>query len=182
MSIRKTGLDLVVLPAGLLSVAKSHLRVDGTWDDHAISTTIARAIAWFERVTGVSVNPVTYLWKPALHEFVYGYGCAPVPVSPVNSWTAAIEGEDVTSSYDISTDTVHGVEINTLVGTWASGLTITIPSGTASAAALDPGISDIVLRYTAHLYEHREILVAGSEAQTPGWMLDVVSQYWKPRI
>jgi hypothetical protein len=180
VSIRKTGLDLMVLPAGLLSAAKSHLRVDGTWDDHNISTTIARAIAWFERVTGVSVNPVTYLWTPALREF--SYGCAAVPVSPVNSWTAAIGAEDVTADYEIGSDTIHGVEINTLVGAWADGLTITIPSGTASAAALDPGISDIVLRYTAHLYEHREILVAGSEAQTPGWMLDVVSQYWKPRV
>jgi hypothetical protein len=181
MTIRKTGLDLVTLPAGLLPAARSHLRVDGNWDDAGITSTIARAIAWFERVTGVSVNPVTYLWTPAQREFsISGY--APVPVSPVNSFTAAIGASNVTADYQITTDTVHGVEINTLVGSWASGLTITIPSGTASAAALDPGIADIVLRYTAHLYEHREILVAGSEAQTPGWMLDVVSNWWKPRL
>jgi hypothetical protein len=180
MSIRKSGLDLVVLPTGLLGNAKTHLRIDGSYDDHNVITTVARAINWFERVTGVSVNPVTYAWKPAQSEFAGG--CAPVPVSPVNSWTAAIGATDATASYDIATNTVHGVELDTLVGAWASGLTVTIPSGFASSTALDPGIADAVLRYTAHLYEHREILVAGSEAQTPGWMLDVVATWWVPRI
>ena len=180
MSIRKTGLDLVVLPTGLLANAKTHLRIDGTYDDHNVITTVARAINWFERVTGVSVNPVTYLWKPAAGDFVDGF--APVPVSPVNSWTAAVGASNVTASYDITTGTVHGVELNVLAGAWASGLTVTIPSGFATSAALDPGIADAVLRYAAHLYEHREILVAGSEAQTPGWMLDVVATWWVPRI
>jgi len=175
MSIRRSGLDLTVLPRGLLSDAKGHIRIDGTWDDYTVVQTIARAINWFERVTGVSVNAATYTWKPALGEFRDGF--APVPVSPVNSWTAAIGATDATASYAIESNTVHGVEIDTLVGAWASGLTVTIPSGYTSAAAIDPGIVDIVLRYTAHLYEHREILVPGSEAQTPGWMLDVVATW-----
>ena len=46
---------------------------------------------------------------------------------------------------------------------------------------LDPGITDAVLRYCAHLYENREILVPGTDAQTPGWMTDVISTYWMPR-
>jgi hypothetical protein len=58
---------------------------------------------------------------------------------------------------------------------------VTIPSGYADAAALDPGIADAVLRYTAHLYENREILVPGSEAQSPGWTADVIATYWMPR-
>jgi hypothetical protein len=177
MSIRKTAaVDLTVLPRGLLSDAKGHLRIDGTWDDYTVVSTLARAINWFERVTEVSVNPVTYAWKPAQAEFGNN-GFAPVPVSPVNSWTAAIGATDATASYSIEGNTVNGVEINTLVGAYANGLTVTIPSGYLTAAAIDPGIVDIVLRYTAHIYEHREILVAGSEAQTPGWMLDVVATW-----
>lgn len=181
MSIRKTGLDLQVLPYGLLSTAKTHLRIDGTYDDAAILLTLQRAINWFERVTNVSVNPVTYMWKPAADEFINGY--ASVPVSPVNAtWTAAIGVTVVTANYEITTNSVNGVELNTLVGAWASGLTLTIPSGYASAIAIDPGIVDVVFRYAAHLYEHREILVPNSEAKTPGWMLDVVATYWTPRV
>lgn len=180
MGIRKTGLDLQVLPYGLLSQAKTHMRIDGVYDDANVLTTLQRAINWFQRVTNVSVNPVTYAWKPAAGEFVNGF--APVPVSPVNSWTAAVGAADVTANYDITTNTVHGVELDTLTGAWSNGLTVTIPSGYASAAAIDPGIVDAVLRYAAHLYEHREILVPGTEAQTPGWMLDVVATWWVPRL
>jgi len=180
MSIRRSGLDLMVLPRGLLSDAKGHLRIDGTWDDYTVVQTIARAIGWFERETGVSINAATYTWKPTVDEFIDGM--ARVPVSPVNSWTAAIGATDATSSYAIESDTLHGVQIENLVGAWASGLTVIIPSGYTSVAAIDPGIVDAVFRYTAHLYEHREILVAGSEAQTPGWMDNVIATWWKPRL
>ena len=94
-----------------------------------------------------------------------------VPVSPVNpTWVATVDGEDVTDSYEIATNSIHGIELERLYGVWVSGLTLTIPSGYASAAAIEPGIVDIILRYAAHLYEHREILVPGMEAVTPGWM------------
>lgn len=182
MSISRVSQDIVTLPYGLLSVAKSHLRIDGTYDDHLIVTKLQQSINWFERVTGVSVNPVTYIWKPAQIDFNYVTGSAPVPVSPVNSFTAAVGASNVTANYEIGTDSLFGVEISTLVGTWESGLTVTIPSGAASAMEIDPGITDIILRYLSHLYEHREILVPGMEAQTPGWMTDVVATYWKPRV
>ena len=181
MSISKTGLDWAVLPNQLLSIAKSHLRVDGIYDDHTIGATLARSISWFERETHVSVNPVTYTWKPAYADFCDGV--AAVPVSPVNpTWAATVDAVDVTASYEILTDSIHGIELERLYGVWVSGLTLTIPSGYASAAAIEPGIVDAILRYAAHLYEHREILVPGMETVTPGWMTDVVSTYWRPRV
>ena len=49
-SIIKTGLDRVALPAALLPIAKSHLRIEGTYDDVYITDALGRAISWFERV------------------------------------------------------------------------------------------------------------------------------------
>jgi uncharacterized phiE125 gp8 family phage protein len=177
-AIIPTGLDRTALPTALLPLAKSHLRVDGTYDDDYITSAIGRAISWFERVTNVSVNPVTWAWSPDQSSFCKG--AAQVPVSPVNSFTVDAGG-DVSASYSITTMSTHGIGLYALAGAWADGMAVSIPSGYADLAELDPGITDALLRYTAHLYENREILVAGSEAQSPGWMTDVISTYWMPR-
>jgi hypothetical protein len=126
----------------------------------------------------VSVNPVTWTWKPDSGSFVDGI--ARVPVSPVSTFTVDAGG-DVSASYLIETMSTHGVGIYGLVGAFASGMKVTLPSGYADADDIDPGITDALLRYTAHLYENREILVMGSEATTPGWMTDVIATYWLPR-
>ena len=181
MNIRFTVADLAVLPAGLLSIAKSHLRIDGAYDDAYITMTIARAIDWFQRATGVSVNPVTWVWQPVRAKFCNGI--ATVPVSPVSDFTVAGAGAvDVTDDYSLVTMSTHGVGLYGLEGAFVSGMAVTLPSGYATASVLEPGIADAVLRYTAHLYENREILVPGSDAQTPGWMTDVISTYWMPRV
>jgi uncharacterized phiE125 gp8 family phage protein len=176
--ITSTGLDRTALPTALLPLAKSHLRVDGTYDDIYITDAIKRAINWFERVTNVSVNPVTWTWQPDSGNFCNGL--AQVPVSPVTTFTVDASG-DVSADYAITTMSTHGIGLYALAGAWADGMAVKIPSGYADINALDPGITDAVLRYTAHLYENREILVIGSDVQTPGWMTDVISTYWMPR-
>ncbi len=173
-----SGLDRGALPTALLPLAKSHLRVDGTYDDVYITDAIKRAINWFERVTNVSVNPVTWTWTPDGGNFCNGL--AQVPVSPVNSFTVDADG-DVSAGYTITAMSTHGVGLYVMAGEFADGMHVEIPSGYADADELDPGITDAVLRYTAHLYENREILVPGTEAQSPGWMTDVISTYWVPR-
>ena len=173
-----SGLDRAALPAALLPLAKSHLRVDGSYDDVYITDAIKRAISWFERVTNVSVNPVTWTWTPAEGDFCEEV--ATVPVSPVNSFTVDADG-DVSAGYTITAMSTHGVGLYVMAGEFADGMAVEIPSGYADADELDPGITDAVLRYTAHLYENREILVMGTEAQSPGWMTDVISTYWYPR-
>jgi uncharacterized phiE125 gp8 family phage protein len=178
-SITSANLDRAALPAALLPLVKSHLRVDGTYDDAYITSAIARAISWFERVTQVSVNPVTWTWRPDASSFCAGR--AQVPVSPVTTFTVANGAGDISSGYGIETMSTHGVGLYALVGAFADGMAVAIPSGYADVAELDPGIADAVLRYTAHLYENREILVAGTDAQTPGWTGDVISTYWMPR-
>jgi uncharacterized phiE125 gp8 family phage protein len=166
------------LPAGLLSIAKSHLRIDGTYDDHYIERTIARAISQFERSTNVSVNPVTWLWSPDAGNFRGGR--AQVPVSPVASFTVS-DGADISADYTLTTEATHGVGLFYLNGAFADGMAVSLVSGYSSAGAIEPGIEDIVLRFCGHLYEHREILVPGVEAQTPGWWTDCVATYWVPR-
>jgi hypothetical protein len=173
-----SGLDRSALPAALLPLAKSHLRVDGTYDDLYITDAIKRAINWFERVTNVSVNPVTWTWTPSSGNFCNGL--AQVPVSPVNSFTVDADG-DISAGYTITAMSTHGVGLYVMAGDFADGMAVAIPSGYADADELDPGITDAILRYTSHLYENREILVPGTEAQTPGWMTDVISTYWVPR-
>jgi uncharacterized phiE125 gp8 family phage protein len=180
-TIAPTGLDRAALPAALLELAKSHLRVDGTYDDVYIKDAIGRAISWFERVTNVSVNPVTWIWHPWSTAFCLGV--AQVPVSPVNTGFKVEYGAtDATADYELATMSMHGIGLYAIEGAFVDGMKVTMPSGYADLAALDPGITDAILRYTAHLYENREILVPGVEAQTPGWMSDVVSTYWMPRV
>ena len=179
-AIAKSGVDLAVLPAALLPIAKSHLRVEGTYDDAYITSAIGRAINWFERVTNVSVNPVTWAWSPDAAAFRCGQ--AKVPVSPVTSFAVVdAAAADISADYELTTMSTHGIGLYALTGAFASGMKVTMPSGYADVAALDFGVTDAVLRYTAHLYEHREILVPGVEAQTPGWMTDIIATYWMPR-
>lgn len=180
MSITATGLDRSALPAALLDIAKSHLRIDGTYDDAYIADAIKRAISWFERVTNVSVNPVTWVWSPGQGDFCNNL--ATVPVSPVNSFTVmASDLTDLSAGYTIATMSTHGIGLFSLLGGYAAGMTVSIPSGYADEIELDPGIEDAVLRYTGHLYQNREILVGNTEVLSPGWMSDVISTYWMPR-
>jgi hypothetical protein len=180
MSITATGLDRSALPAALLDIVKSHMRVDGTYDDVYITDAIKRAISWFERVTNVTVNPVTWEWSPGQCDFVNNV--ATVPVSPVNSFTVtASDLTDLSAGYTIATKSTHGIGLFSLLGGYAAGMIVSIPSGYADANALDPGIEDAILRYTGHLYENREILVGNTEVLSPGWMSDVIFTYWYPR-
>jgi hypothetical protein len=180
-SIETVDHDVAALPTALLGIAKSHMRINGSTDDEYIKLTIARAIDWFERVTNVSVNPVTYTWH--LDAVNFCNGAATVPESPVAAdFTVKDAGGDKTSSYSVTTMSTHGVGIYSLRGAYADGLAMTFKSGYADLAAIDAGVLDAVLRYGSHLYENREILVPGSQASTPGWMTDVISTYWMPRV
>ena len=182
-SLVKTAVNLTVLPGDLLTLAKSHMRVDGTYDDVYITQALARAINWFERQTQISVNPVTWIWTPAATRFCDG--AAAVPVTPVNSFTVsdgAAVPADISASFTLRTTSTYGIALYYLAGVHVTGMAVTIPSGYDDADLIDAGIVDAVLRYAEHLYQNREILVPGSEAQTPGWMTADIATFWKPRV
>jgi hypothetical protein len=179
-SIAITANDPAALPAALLPIAKQQMRVDGTYDDAFITSVIARAIDWFERLTNVTVDPTTYVWMPDQNPAPYN-ATMTFTESPVTNMTAKIGTTDATASYSVTTMSTHGVGIFALNGAWASGLAVTFQSGYLNQTVLPAGILDAVLRYSAHLYEHREILVPTVQAANPGWMTDVISTYWMPR-
>lgn len=173
--------DFAALPTALLSKAKSQMRVDGSYDDTAIGDMIARAIDWFERSTRVSVFGTQYEWAPDEADFYNNV--ITIPISPVGTWSAKDgAAADVTSSFTITTMSTHGVGIYALNGAYVSGVVFTIQSGYADLATLPFGVADAVLRYAAHLYDNREILVPGSQIATPGWTTDVLSTFWMPHV
>jgi uncharacterized phiE125 gp8 family phage protein len=171
--------DLTALPAALLTQAKGHCRIDGSYDDTFVTSAIGRAIDLFERKAGISVFATQWEWRPDQTDFCNNV--AKVPVSPVDTWSAKDAGNaDVGASFTLTSMSTHGVGLYAFNGAWVDGLVFTIGSGYA-AAALPYGILDAVLRCTAHLYEHREILVPGQDMATPGWFMDEIATYWMPR-
>ena len=84
MSVAVVMQDLAALPDALLASAKTHLRVDWAYDDGYIKTVIARAIARFEQVNEVTVNPTEVLWT--LKAANFKDGAATLPVRPA-AWS-----------------------------------------------------------------------------------------------
>jgi uncharacterized phiE125 gp8 family phage protein len=177
MSIKRITVDTTALPADLLPIAKSHLRVDGSYDDASITSMLARAIGRFEQFNGAALNVATYEWRPDTWEFCNSR--ASVPVTPVTSFTAAAGATDVSANYTITTNSVFGVPILHLNGAYAAGLVLTLQTG-FTEATLPPAVLDAVLRMTAHLHEHREILIPGTEFVAPDLAVDAT--WWVPRL
>lgn len=183
MSIKRLTTDTAALPTALLPIAKAHLRVDGTYDDAGITSMLARAIGRFEQINGVALNPATFEWTPAQWEFCAEttpatYSAA-VPVTPVTAFVAKVGATDVSTAYSITTNSVFGVPILYLNGAWQTGVVLTLTTGFTDVT-LPPAVLDIVLRHTAHLHEHREILIPGTEYVAPDLRIDAT--WWVPRV
>jgi hypothetical protein len=67
-----------------------------------------------------------------------------------------------------------------LIGSHVAGLAVTCTAGYAAAADVPPRMVDRILRLTAHLYEHREILAPGQPFMMPDLELDATD--WMPRV
>jgi hypothetical protein len=189
VSVKILAIDIEALPARLLDEAKQHLRVDGSYDDNFIKSCIARAISKFQNMSGTTLNATTVLWKPRSGEFIDN--AATLPVIPITEFIAEA-GEpltDVTASYaiELKWDGIHGVPIQRLVGAFADGLALTLeagipggPPGPPPDLDITPAVQDIIFRHTAHLFEHREILIPGKEYMAPDLAGDLT--WWAPRI
>ena len=170
--------DYDKLPDALLVMAKQHIRIDGNHEDEFILSVLKRAIGRFEDKNGATLNKATWQWTPASTEFCSGR--ARVPVTPVTSFTAALADDTVvTANYAITTESVTGVPILYLTGAWASGVVLTLETG-FTVDTLPPSVLDQVLRSAAHLHEHREILIPGTEFVAPDLALDAT--WWVPRV
>jgi uncharacterized phiE125 gp8 family phage protein len=181
MTVAVGTVDRTALPTALLPLAKSHLRVDGTYDDAYITSAIGRAIAKIEDTNGVIINPTTVTWSPGTAEFCNGG--ATLPAIPAASFTAVAgsPAADVSANYKIvlKWNDILGVPIQTLQGAAAGGLLITLTLGFTDLNDA-PALLDRVLRQTAHLYENREILTPGAPYLAPDLELDAT--WWVPRL
>lgn len=177
MSILRTALDQDALPDALLAIAKQQMRIDGIYDDAFILSLLQRALGKFEQVNGVALNPATFVWIPDQARFCENR--TSVPVTPVSAFVAKVGATDVSASYTITTDSVFGVPILYLNGAWQTGLALTLTAG-FTQATLPPPVLDAVLRVTAHLHEHREILIPDAEFVAPDFATD--STWWVPRL
>jgi hypothetical protein len=180
MSLAIQTVDRNALPDALLSMAKTHMRVDHSGDDDYIKGTIARAIARFQSVNGVTLNPTTAIWTPAATEFSTA-GSMP-PMRPVNAF-AATAGDppgDVTASYSIvlKWDDPYGIPIQILQGDAADGLSLTLELGFTDET-IPIEVLDVVLLEAAHLYNHREILMPDQPYAAPN---NAASTWWMPRV
>jgi uncharacterized phiE125 gp8 family phage protein len=169
------------LPVSLLSLAKTHLRVDHIIDDEYIRGCMRRAIARLEAANGIAINATTVKWTPAAAEFS-SVG-ATLPARPAKSFSAVAgtPPADVSANYLIALkwDDITGIPIQVLVGSAATGLAVTLQLG-FDDETLPPQLLDAILRHTAHLYEHREILLDSAAYVAPDLQADFT--WWHPRV
>jgi hypothetical protein len=180
MSVQVISRDLTTLPTALLSMAKRHCRIDWDYDDSLVMSVIARAIARFEQTNEVTINPTTVLWIPAPEEFTASG--APTPVRPITAFIATSGATDISANYAIvlKWDSIHGVPIQLLEGAMPTtgGLELMLQLG-YTTTSLPPAVLDVVMRHTAHLFEHREILIPGREYLAPDLQVD--ASWWLPK-
>jgi len=177
MTLAIVAQDLQELPQNLLALAKQHLRVDHAGEDAFITSAIARAIGRFEQVNDVTLNPTEVVWEPNASAFVDGAATLPVRPAAIDEILNS-DAVDVTADYSVvlKWDAIHGIPILTMRGAAVDGLSVTL---TAGYTDLPPPVLDVVLRHTAHLFEHREILIPGREYVAPDLKLDAT--WWMPR-
>jgi uncharacterized phiE125 gp8 family phage protein len=178
MSVTVVSVDREELPDSLLAMAKSHLRVDHSFDDDYIRMTIARAIGRLESIYEVSINPSVVEWSPSVTAFD-GTG-ATIPVRVVSSFTATDGIGDVSDDYyiDLKWGGIYGIPIQTLVGSGFDGLVVTLNIG-FDDETLPFQLLDVILRHTSHLYENREILANDKPYVAPDLQYDAT--WWMPR-
>ena len=181
MSVAIVTVDRQALPVALLPLPKSHLRVDGNFDDAYITNAMTRAIAKIEAANDATINPTTVIWTPASTEFCDDV--ATLPVRPVTDFTAVAGSPPVDVSADYSVglkwDGIHGIPIQILNGAATAGLSVTLELGFADQATLPPQLLDMILLHTGHLFEHREILSADKNYVAPE-VQDFT--WWFPRV
>jgi uncharacterized phiE125 gp8 family phage protein len=180
--ITVTSVDRDELPIALLSLVKLQLRVDHAYDDTIIRSAIARAIGRLEANSGYTINPTRAVWTPATAEFNSTGATLPArPASNIFTAAAGTPPADVTANYSIALkwNDITGGPIQVLVGAFAAGLSVTLSLG-YSEETLPAELLDCILRNSAHLYEHREILLDSAAYVLPAQENDAT--WWYPRL
>lgn len=186
MSYSYISIDRESLPGELLDLQKAQMRVTYDDDDDFITNVIQRAIALFEKKTGLSVFLAEVEWFPDGHDS-YSVQGARCPRQPVSEWAALDATQiDVSGSYTLEGRTgvyfCPGTPPNSVPGPdWFSGVTVTMTVGYAAVAEIDPSVLDLILRIGAHLYENRQSTTDVNLEEVPLFLDDLLVDHWVPR-
>jgi len=179
-------IDRATLPEEMLDLQKAQMRVAYDDDDDFITRVIQRAIALFEKKSGLSVFLAEVEWIPDGHDSYSAQG-ARCPRQPVSAWTANADAVDVSDSYTLTGRT--GVyfcpiaEQSSAPGLeWFPGVLVTMTVGYATVEDMDPGVLDVILRMGAHLYENRQSTTDVNLEEVPLFLDDLLVDHWVPRV
>lgn len=180
MSYQITNVDRAGFAEALLSLAKSHMRVEFARDDEYIKNCIIRAADMMERFSGARIVKAAADWFPAIVTSAYVHQ---VPLQPVASFTAMAGGVDVSADFRIRSRTaVDPVFLEHIDRTaFPPGIEVALVLGYASATEIPPMYLDPILRMAAHLYEHRESVDQTNLMAIPQWANDLLCGTWIPR-
>lgn len=156
----------------LLDEQRSHMRVYHRDDDDYIESLLAAATEWVETFTRRALITQTWRWKQ--NSFSW---CMEVPRPPLQSVTAAsftyIAGDGTVtqvpeSVYEVDTDSEPGRVYLAYSQSWPTprseqlAVSMTYVAGYgATGAAVPAPIRHAIMLHAAHLYEHREPVIAG---------------------
>jgi uncharacterized phiE125 gp8 family phage protein len=178
MSHTFTSVDTTTLPAAMLQMTKSHLRVDVDEDNAAITEYLAWAIDYASKFWELQIFAAAVAFKP--DGGATSYAC---PVRPVSTFTAADAGGDVSVDYLLQSASL--TEPAWLVrsdgAAFPTGVTFSLTAGYAALTDLSPAMRGNILRIAATMYEHRETVTTETVDQVPYWLNDMMGGLWVPR-
>jgi hypothetical protein len=202
MGLSRVSIDRATLPAAILPLAKQHMRVDFTRDDEYITNCVQRALDQFQRLTQWNVFGQIWTWR--ISEVAISYDCLSiaypnvmpftsawtVPIGPVTSHEVAIDSIDVTTNYELWSNTdrdTYGTSY--MIQTGTVGIPdpavdpIPVAALTVGYEGLDdvpPALLDCILRMSAWYYENRE-MVAMPGVDVMDYFNSLLAAYWVPR-
>jgi Phage gp6-like head-tail connector protein len=190
--MNQTSVDRTSLPAALLDLAKSHLRVRHTRDDALILQYLAQAIEQVERRCSINLNPASVIIVPA-EDCCTPWSAPPVmrwrlPVNNVQTFTLLdADGVDHANDYGVEQADLNGAHAAYLVGSpfgapdWTFEATVGVLYAPPhippfEPTDLAPAVLAAVLRLTGAYYENREAF----GALTADDFLGELAAVWSP--
>jgi uncharacterized phiE125 gp8 family phage protein len=184
--MNQLSVDRATLPAAMLDLAKTHLRVSHARDDALITSYLAMALATVERRCSINLNEATF--DIDLHHLETTC-CKPVPthvrialpVNNVDTFTVIDGGgADQSADYVVEQSDIDGTGTAYLVGPPITALdwTMLVDVGMPDADTMSPDVLAVVLRIVAAYYENRE-------SSSPVFVDDFASELlsiWRPTV
>jgi uncharacterized phiE125 gp8 family phage protein len=178
MSYTFTSVDYTTLPAAMLAMTKSHLRVDVDEDDALITEYLGQAIAYWQNFWGFQIFGAVVDFIP--DGGASTYAC---PVWPVSDFTAVDAGGDVTADYLLETASLTTAPnlVRADGDVFPADVTFSLTVGYAALSDLTPDMRGNILNKTADIYEHRGSITTESIDRIPSWANDAMTGLWVPR-